>query len=54
MTVCVSPKYLPTINPTIPGLSFWVPGFGTKNNCHARDANELEKKLFENAKKDNK
>ena len=32
----------------------WVPGFGVKNNCHVREANELEKQLFENNKKDNK
>lgn len=29
----------------------WVPGMGVKNNCHARDANALEKELFENSEK---
>ena len=29
----------------------WVPGMGVENNCHARDANELEKQLFEDSKK---
>ena len=32
----------------------WVPGFGIKNNCHARDASVLEKELFKNSKKNNK
>jgi len=32
----------------------WVSNFGIKNNCYARDANELEKKLFESDKKDTK
>jgi hypothetical protein len=32
----------------------WIPGLDVKNNCHARNANELEKKLFKSAQKDDK
>ena len=41
-------------NRTVTYSKTWVPGMGIKNNCHARDANDLEKQLFKNSKKNNK
>ena len=41
-------------NRTVTYSKTWVPGMGVKNNCHFRDANDLEKQLFENSKKNNK
>ena len=41
-------------NRTVKYSKTWVPGMGVKNNCHSRDANDLEKQLFENSKKNNK
>lgn len=41
-------------NRTVTYSKTWVPGFGIKNHCHSRDANELEKKLFESSKNDEK
>jgi hypothetical protein len=31
----------------------WIPGFGIKNACHARDASQIEKILFKKKKKKN-
>ena len=31
----------------------WIPGFGTKNACHGREANKIEKSLFEKTKEKN-
>ena len=39
-------------NRTVTYKKTWIPGLGTKNNCYARDASELEKKLFKNATKE--
>ena len=41
-------------NRTVTYSKTWVPGFGVKNNCHARDANELEKELFKAKEKNDK
>jgi hypothetical protein len=43
-------------NRTVTYSKTWIPGMGVKNNCHSRDANDLEKRLFENQnnKKNNK
>lgn len=38
-------------NRTVTYSKTWVPWMGVKNNCHARDANDLEKQLFEKSKK---
>ena len=41
-------------NRTVTYSKTWVPGMGVKNNSHSRDASELEKRLFENSKKNSK
>ena len=38
-------------NRTVIYTKIWLPGFGTRNFCYARDSNKLEKELFKNTKK---